>query len=190
MSVGAITFVGAFIAQTILLGLLPTGLRSVPLVGGVAVGLMAGFTEILAVFMGFQYLAKSTVTRPQAVMIGIGHAILPVLFVALTLSLTIVGQISEGSIGDSAGAEIIAEPIVNLTPPAMHVSISWLVLQAFMRNEVKWLFYGIFAVALTVGTGAFIREAAYEPELILAAWWLVAAVGFLLILFWVNYRPQ
>lgn len=188
MSVGAITFVGAFIAQTIFLSLLPAGLLSVPLTGGVAVGLIVGFTEIFAIFIGFQYLAKSTATRPQAVMIGVGHAILPMLFVALTLSLTMLGQISEGSIGDSADAEIIAEPIVNLAPLAMHVSISWLILQTFLRNEAKWLFYGIFAVALTVGTEAFIREAAYEPELIVAGWWMMAAVGFLFILFVVDNR--
>ncbi|MCI0709646.1 MAG: hypothetical protein L0154_05720 [Chloroflexi bacterium] len=186
MSVGAITFVGAFIAQTILLTLLPAGLLSVPLVGGVAVGLIAGFTEIVTVSIGFQYLAKSTVTRPQGVMIGVGHALLPMLFVALTLTLTMLGQISEGSIGDSADAEIIAEPIVNLAPLAMHVSVSWLVLQTFLRNEAKWLFYGIVAVALTVGTEAFIREAAYEPELILVGWWIVAAVGFMFILSVVN----
>ena len=188
MSVGAITFVGAFVAQTIFLSLLPVGLLSIPLAGGVAVGLTTSFTEIVAVFIGFQYLAKATTTRPQAVMIGIGHAILPTLFVALTLTLTMIGQIGEGSLTDTAGAEIIAEPVVNLAPLAMHASISWLVLQTFLRNEAKWLFYGIFAIALTVGTDAFIREAAYDPDLILAGWWLMAAVGFMFLLLVID-RP-
>lgn len=190
MSVGAITFVGAFVTQTILLTLLPTGLLSIPLTSGVAVGLIVGFTEIIAIFVGFQYLAKSTVTRPQAAMIGVGHAILPIAFVALTLTLSIIGQIGEGTLDDSAGTEIIAEPIVTLAPLAMHIAISWVVLQTFLRNEAKWLFLAVFAVALAVGTEAFIQEGAYEPELILAGWWVLAVIGFLAILNLVKNRPQ
>jgi hypothetical protein len=186
MSVGAITFVGAFVVQTILLSLLPAGLLSIPLTAGVAVGLIVGFTDILAVFIGFQFLAKSTVTRPQAVMIGIGHAILPILFVALTLILSTLAQIAEGTLGDTANTRIVAEPIVTLAPLAMHISISWLILQTFLRNEAKWLFIGVFAIALAVGTEAFIQEAAYEPELILAAWWALMAAGFIFILWQVG----
>ena len=70
VTVGIITYIGALLAQILLLQVIDRALLGILPVGALAIGLAAGFSEEIARVLGFQYLARSTVTRPQALMIS------------------------------------------------------------------------------------------------------------------------
>lgn len=160
LTVGMITYIGALLAQVLLLQVVDRALLSVLPVGALAVGVAAGFSEEIARAVGFQYLARSTVTRPQALMIGAGHGITEVLYTALAavgIGLSLIAASSDPA--DDLGALLsgaLAEALNGLLLVVMHMALSWLVLQVFLRGQLYWLFWAIFAHAVVEGTAALI----------------------------------
>jgi uncharacterized membrane protein YhfC len=118
----------------------------------------AGFSEEIARALGYQWLARGAVSRPQALMIGAGHGLVPLLYTAL-IALN-VGLAALAGANDTAPtpaltdtSRTLAEAFNSLLPVLMHMALSWLVLQVFLRGEIGWLFVAIFAHA-TVEIGA------------------------------------
>ena len=73
LTVGILTFIGALMVRALALALIDRALGILP-IGALALGVLAGFVDETARLFGFQFLARSTVTRPQALMIGWGMA--------------------------------------------------------------------------------------------------------------------
>lgn len=150
LTVGMITFIGAWLAQVIIVQVLDHTLFAV--LPALFVGLIAGFTQEIARLLGFQYLARSTVTRPQALLIGIGHGAPWAAYTALLIAgvgLSLVGQ--TGDPPDDLGAvlrDACAGALTGLLPLVMHMALSWVVLQVFLRGEIYWLFVAFFAHAV------------------------------------------
>jgi uncharacterized membrane protein YhfC len=158
LSVGLITFTGALIVQFITLRLLGGALLGILPLGALSIGLAAGFTEETARLFGYQYLARSAVTRPQALMIGAGHGFAVTLYtglLALGLGISLLGygtQRPDDLAALLSGA--VAEALNGWLPILMHMALSWLVLQVFLRGEIGWLFVAIFihaVVEMTAG---------------------------------------
>lgn len=152
VTVGIITYIGALLAQVVLLRVMDRALLGILPIGALAIGLVAGFSEEIARVLGFQYLARSTVTRPQALMIGAGHGLTEAVYtglVAVGIGLSLVAENTDPA--DDFGAlasGALAEMLNGMLPVAMHMALSWLVLQVFLRGELYWLFWAIFAHAV------------------------------------------
>ncbi|HEX3052492.1 MAG TPA: YhfC family glutamic-type intramembrane protease, partial [Aggregatilineaceae bacterium] len=148
LTVGIITYIVALLVQVLLLRALRSPLLAILPVGALTVGLLAGFTEELARFFGYQYLARSAETKPQALMIGLGHGFSETIYtglLALGLGISLLGYGAERP--DDLGALLsgaVAEAAHGLLPIAMHMALSWLVLQVFLRGQIYWLFLAIF----------------------------------------------
>lgn len=152
LTVGILTYTGALAAQFALLQLVDRALLGVLPIGALAIGLTAGFAAEIARFLGFQFLARGVVTRPQAMMVGLGHALSEIVYPGV-LALGMGYQMLGGGAGDAGdlGAQLsgaLAEALNGLLPILMHMALSWLVLQAFLRGELYWLFVAIFAHAV------------------------------------------
>jgi hypothetical protein len=176
--VGIMTFTGAFITQQGFLWLIDGPLLVSPLIAALLTGLAIGLTDTLARFLGFQYLARSSVYRPQAAMIGLGHALLPMLYTglwAIWLFLGLAKQPLTPIELERVGADAIAEFAITLAPLAMHMALSWMVLQTFLRNEIKWLLVALVFQSTMIGTAEFIARASTEPLVVSGIWWVVAA---------------
>lgn len=149
VTVGVITYIGALLVQVLLLRVVDRALLSILPVGALAIGLAAGFSEEIARFLGFQYLARSTVTRPQALMIGAGHGLTEAVYtglVAVGIGLSLIAESTD--LADDIGAlasGALAEMLNGMLPVVMHMALSWIVLQVFLRGELYWLFWAIFA---------------------------------------------
>lgn len=160
LTVGMITYIGALLAQVLLLQIVDRALLSVLPVGALAIGVTAGFSQEIARAVGFQYLARSTVTRPQALMIGAGHGGTEVIYTALVavgIGLSLIA--ASGDPADDPGAILsgaLAEALNSVLPLVMHMALSWIVLQVFLRGQLYWLFWAIFAHATVEGTAALI----------------------------------
>lgn len=163
LTVGIITYSGSLLVQVALLQLLDRALLGILPVGALALGVTAGFSEEIARLLGFQYLARSTVTRPQALMIGAGHGFTEAVYtglVAIGLGLSVLADGT--SPGDDLGAiagGAIAESLNALLPVALHMALSWLVLQVFLRGQLFWLFIAIFAHGTTEITATLLGPA-------------------------------
>lgn len=148
LSVGVLTYILSLIAQYVSVRFLDSGLLGILPVGALALGLLAGFTEEFARLFGFQYLARSTVTRPQALMIGAGHGITETIyagFLAVGLGLSLLGYGNDRP--DDLAALLsgaVAESLNGILPVVMHMALSWVVLQIFLRGQLYWLFYAVF----------------------------------------------
>jgi uncharacterized membrane protein YhfC len=152
LSVGILTYILALIAQYVLLGILDRALLGILPVGALAVGLLAGFTEEFARLFGFQVLARSTTTRPQALMIGAGHGFTLTIYAAILavgLGVSLLGYGSDRP--DDFGTLLsgaLAEALNGILPVVMHMALSWIVLQVFLRGQLYWLFLAIFVHAV------------------------------------------
>jgi uncharacterized membrane protein YhfC len=169
LTVGVITYTASLLAQVVLLRLAGDTLLGIPPLGALALGLAAGFTEETARLFGYQVLARGAATKPQALMIGAGHGFTEAIYtgiVALGLGLSLVGYGSKrpDDPGGLAGGAL-AEALNGLLPVLMHMALSWMVLQVFLRGEIYWLFAAIFFHTTAEMTAAMIG-----PE---AAWALV-----------------
>jgi uncharacterized membrane protein YhfC len=160
LTVGVMTYVGAMVAQMLLLRLVDRALLGVLPIGALAVGLAAGFSEETARLLGFQYLARSTVTRPQALMIGAGHAFTETVYtalVAVSIGLSLIAESADPA--DDLGAVLsgaVAEAFNGLLPVLMSMALSWVVLQALLRGQLYWLFVAIFCHAVVELTAALL----------------------------------
>jgi len=147
LTVGVMTYTGALAVQFVALETLDGGLLNILAFRAAAVGLLAGFSEEIARFLGYQYLARSAVTRPQALMIGLGHGAVETIYtgvIAIGLGLSLLSGSAEQPDDPAmllSGA--VAEAISGALPLAMHAALSWLVLQVFLRGQIGWLFVAV-----------------------------------------------
>lgn len=183
LTVGIITYVLSLIVQVALLQVIDRALLSILPVGALALGLTAGFSEETARLLGYQYLARGAVTRAQALMIGAGHGLSETVYTALVaaglgLSLMGYGTTRPDDLAALASGAL-AEACNGLLPIVMHMALSWIVLQVFLRGELYWLFVAIFAHAVTEIMAALLGP---SDAWTLVAWRaLVAAIGLIVI---------
>jgi uncharacterized membrane protein YhfC len=189
LTVGIITYSLSLLVQGLILRLIDGPLLNVLSIAALVSGLVAGFTEEIARALGFQYLARTTVTKPQAMMIGAGHAIPEVLYygiVAVILGMSLFGYGSDRP--DDLGAitsGALAEALNGILPILMHMALSWLVLQVFLRGQLFWLFLAIFFHAQAETMAALLGPGDAWAVVI---WRTLIALISLLIL--TRLRPQ
>lgn len=192
LAVGGITFSLSLFIRTALLWVLQNvALLNSPLIGATIVGLVFGFTDIGARVFGFARLARSTVHRPQAVMIGIGHALPELGFVGLWVIWVVLGLAKQGASPvdlSEIGAGAVGEIISTLAPLGLHITLSWMVLQTFLRNEAAWIFQAILWCAIAIGTESLLVRGSTEPEILAGGWWLLITLLNLVIL-WRTKPP-
>jgi uncharacterized membrane protein YhfC len=163
LTVGIITAIVSLLIQMVLLRVLDRALLGILPLSALAAGLLAGFVQETARLLGYQYLAPSVVTRPQALMIGTGHSLPWALYTSLLvagvgLSLLGGGENGPGTLTEVTG-DALGGALNGLLPFAMHMALSWTVLQVFLRGQIYWLFIAIFGhtsveiMAGLLGTG-------------------------------------
>lgn len=183
LSVGMITYIGALLVQVLLLRLLDSGWLGILPIGALTIGVVAGFVEETARLIGYQFLARSTVTRGQALMIGAGHGLIETIYpgaLAIGLGLKLLGYESERP--DDLAALLsgaLAEALNGLLPLVMHMALAWIVLQTFLRGALGWLFVAIFCHAVVEIMAALLGP----PDTWAVVVWrgLVALLGLLVI---------
>ncbi len=152
LTVGMITYLGALLVQLLVVRAFDQGTQSILPLGVLALGVVASFSEETARALGYQWLAPGAVSRPQALMIGAGHGLTPALYtalIALNVGLSALAGANGGhdlTLADMS--RTLAEALNSLLPVTMHMALSWLVLQAFLRGQVGWIFVAIFARAV------------------------------------------
>jgi uncharacterized membrane protein YhfC len=183
LTVGVLTYMGALVVQFVLLRALDHTLLEILPVGALAVGLAAGFTEETARLLGYQYLARGAVNRLQALMIGLGHGFSETIYTGLLaagLGLSVLGYGSDRPDDLSAlTSGALAEALNGLLPLAMHMGLSWVVLQVFLRGQLFWLFAAIFIHIVAETTAALIGPNDAWAVVLWRA--LVALIGLILI---------
>ncbi len=190
LTVGVITSVGALMVQVVVLRGLDRALLGILPIGALAIGLAAGFTEEFARLLGYQYLAPGAVTRSQALMIGAGHGFTETIYtglIAITLGLALMAQSSTPPADRLAAlSDAVAEALNGLLPIIMHMALSWLVLQVFLRGELYWVFVAIFAHAVVEIMAALLGPSDSWPVVV---WRLLVAVISLIVIARVYPRP-
>lgn len=185
--VGMMTFTLSLFIRTALLWVLQNSpLVNSPLIEATLVGLIIGFVDIGTVAFGYAWLARSTVYRPQAVLIGIGHALPEMIFVGLWVIWIALGLAKQGAapVGLSkVGVNAIREMVGSLAPLALHITLSWLVLQTFLRNEAAWFFQAILWCAMVFGTETLFYRGSTQPEQLVGIWWMLVTL-INAIIFW------
>ena len=168
LAVGMLTFSGSFIVQTSIFALLGNPLLDTPFFGALTVGILVAFTDIGARFFGYHQVVRDVVYRPQAVMIGIGHS-LPLMAFNAFFSIAVLLGIADQNLDINT----LAELVTTLARLIIHITLSWIVLQTFLRNEPAWLFQAIFFEAIIFGTEALFANAFEDPAVLLIIWWLI-----------------
>lgn len=180
LAVGVLTYSAAFLIQTLFGLLLNTAILQAPLFGSLFIGIIIGFTDIGARFWGYYSVARSTVYHSQASMIGIGHALPRIVFNAGLAILSILAILRGAETTKLADGELLLEVgaglIVTLAPLLLHTTLSWMVLQTFLRNEWVWIFQAIFFAGLVFGMEALITNTTEQPALLLLILWSLAAL--------------
>lgn len=177
LTVGVITYTGALAAQFAILRAFGGPLLDILAIRAVVFGLLAGFSEEIARLLGYQYLARGAVTRPQALMIGLGHGAVETIYtgvIAIGLGLSLLSGSAEQPDDPAmllSGA--VAEAISGALPLAMHAALSWLVLQVFLRGQIGWLFV---AVALHAATESMIVLLGPDAGWAVAGWRALVAL--------------
>ncbi len=160
LTVGMITYLGALLAQLLAVRVLDQALLGILPIGALVLGIAAGFSEETARALGYQWLARSAVSRPQALMIGAGHGLVPVLYtalIALNVGLSVLAEAEPGqTLALTDVSRSLAEALNSLLPVLMHMALSWLVLQAFLRGQAGWIFGAIFLRAVVEITAALL----------------------------------
>ncbi len=185
--VGMMTFSLSLFIRTALLWVLQNSpLLNSPLIEATLVGLIVGFVDIGTVAFGYARLARSTVYRPQAVLIGVGHALPEMIFVGLWVIWVVLGLAKQGAAPvdlSKVGADALGEMLSTLAPLAFHVTVSWIVLQTFLRNEAAWIFQAVLWGALVMGTETLLYRGSTQPEQVVGIWW-VLVTGVNGAIFW------
>ncbi len=148
LTVGIITYTVSLVVQVVALRLIDRALLGILPVGALALGIAAGFSEELGRFLGFQYLAPGVVTRSQALMIGAGHGLTETAYTALVAISLGLSMLVSDTPQDQGSLDVLsralAEALNSLLPVALHMALSWVVLQTFLRGELYWVFVAIF----------------------------------------------
>lgn len=190
LTVGAITGIGSLLVQVIVLQTIDRALLNILPLGALVAGLAAGFCEEIARFLGYHYLAPAAVTRGQALMIGAGHGLVVTLYTALMavgLGLSLLG--TDTARPDDPAALVsgaLAEALNGLLPLLMHLALSWLVLQAFLRGQWFWLFGAIFFHTVAEIMAALLGPADAWSVVI---WRLIVALFSLMIITRLRFTP-
>lgn len=166
ITVGLLTYSGSFALQTLVVFIFDGPLLDSPLFGAIFLAILIGFSDIGARFWGYHTIARQIVYRPQAVMIGVGHGMVRMVFNAMLLLFVV----------DDVGSQAVADVAISAGQLWFHVVMSWMVLQTFLRNELGWTFQAIFVLGFAFGTDAFIANVLDEPGLALIIWWSVVAL--------------
>lgn len=188
LTVGMLTYLGAFFVQFVLLRGVGETWLNVLAVRALLAGVLIAFSESIARLLGFLYLARTAVTRPQAMMIGLGHGLVPVLYTSLLaagLGLSLLGYDAErpdDMLTFVSGA--LAEALNGLLPLALHMALSWLVLQVFIRQAWWWLFAAIFLHAVSEIAAILLGPSDAWPVVV----WR-AAIALIALLVLARVRP-
>ena len=183
LSVGAITAIGSLIAQIAALQIIDRALLGILPVGAFVLGITAGFSEEWARFLGFQYLAPAATTRAQALMIGAGHGLVETVYtalIAISLGLSVLASnpaSDQTALDDVSRAS--AQALNSLLPVILHMALSWLVLQTFLRSELYWVFIAIFAHAVAEIMAALLGP---NDAWIVVGWRSIVALAALLLI--------
>lgn len=187
--VGVLTFIIAYLSQTLLLFVFSSAILQTPLFGGMIIGIVVGGTDTVARFIGFQSFARGVVYRHQTILIGLGHVLLPTVlagFWALWLGIGLAREdftfITLGTAGD-----IFAEFCIYVAPLPLNFLFSWMVLQTFLRNEIGWVFQVFFWSAFIYGTNAFIVNGSEHPLGLQGVWWFI--VGGMSLFAFFRLKP-
>ncbi len=152
LTVGIITYIVALGVKVLLLRAVDRALLSILPLGALTMGVLAGFSEETLRALGYQVLAPGAVTRPQALMIGAGHGLTETIYtalIAISVGLSALsGDAAEDVAPLSLAGRTLAEALNGALPVIMHMALSWLVLQAFLRGQLYWLFVAIFIHAV------------------------------------------
>lgn len=179
LTIGVLVFMGAFIGQTLIVLFIPTIFLNNPVMGGVLVGLTTALTDTVARGVGYQTIASEAVYRAHAYLIGVGYALLPMLFTGAGLVFDMASHIYQGSTADIDNTISLAETITSLASLIWYLSLSWLVLQSFIRGQLGWLFGAILWGAIVAGTQTFILNGSLDPITVNSVWWgFVAIISF------------
>ena len=182
LTVGMITYLGGMMVQFTLLRAIDSGLLGLLPVQALLVGLGVGFIEEIARFLGFQYLARSAVTRAQALMIGAGHGLPFAVYSSLVIFAVGLSLLGGGDTPDNLDVvlgEALAGALSGWLPLVMHMALSWLVLQVFLRGALFWLFVSVFLHAVVeimaqlLGTGEDWRVVAWRALVALVSLGLI-----------------
>ncbi len=182
--VGILTATGAQIVQIVLLRGAEGPLLTILPIRALALGLGAGVVQETARALGYGFLARGAVTKPQATLIGLGHGLVEPAYtglLVLALGLSLVGAGADRP-DDPAGllSGALADVLASLLPIVMHMALSWVVLQVFLRGEIGWLFAAIFAHSLVeLGAASLAGPGAAWP---LVAWRAVVALASAVVL--------
>lgn len=161
--VGLLTASSAFLTQTLLTFVVQGPLLDTPFFGALILALIIGFTDGIARFWGYYAVARAAVNRPQAMMIGLGHG-LPLL-VYQGLVVAVVGGAAWRELG------------ILLAQLILHMGVSWVVLQTFVRNEIGWVFQAVILIGLAFGTDIYIANTITRSTPLLIWWGLLALLG-------------
>ncbi len=178
LTVGIITYIVALGLQVTLLRGIDRALLGILPVGALTMGVLIGFSEETLRALGYQVLAPGAVTRPQALMIGAGHGLTATVYTALIAISVGLSALSGDATGDGAplslASRTLAEVLNGALPVIMHMALSWLVLQAFLRGELYWLFVAIFVHAVVEIMATLLGP---NDAWIVVAWRALVAVG-------------
>lgn len=174
----------------------------------VVLSLSAGLFEEGARYVGYRWLAKDACTWPQAVGLGAGHggieAVLLGLLTAFTLAQMFILRTT-----DLNTLPIPAEQLTTLTAQVeafwsaewylsllgavergfalvLHMTLSVMVLQVFVRGQIRWLWLAVLWHALTNMVGVGVLQAA-GPLAAEGALAVVAALS--LVILWRLRQP-
>jgi uncharacterized membrane protein YhfC len=187
LTVGILTYILSLLVQFVLLQMFDRALLEILPIGALILGLLAGFTEETARLLGYQYLARSAVTKPQSLMIGVGHGFSETVYTGLLaagLGLSLLGYGTDPP--DDVAAVLsgaLAEACNAMLPILMHMALSWLVLQVFLRGEMGWLF-----VAISIHAVAEIMAVLLGPndDWAVVVWRALVALIGLAVIAWLR----
>ncbi len=186
LAVGMLTYSGAFAAQSGLAWLIGGPLFASPLFGAMLLGIIIGFTDSGARFWGYHKVAKGVVYRSQAVMVGIGHALPFMVVNGVLIALTLLNVVEEEGTTADVWAGLIMQPAQLM----LHICLSWMVLQTFLRNELGWVFQAVLLAGIAFSTDAFITNGVEEPAALLMVWWTMIGGISLLACWRINPPPE
>lgn len=190
LTTGVLLFMGAFIARTLLFFIFPTILLNNPVFGGVSIGLTIALTDTLARVIGYQTIAQEAVYREHAYLIGVGYAVLPLLSTGFGLLFDGVSHLYQGNGADISLGVSLAELLIAVASLILYMALSWLVLQAFIRGQLGWIFASMLWSGMVAGTQAFILNGSLQPILVNSVWWSIVALISMAILYFVQAPPD
>lgn len=174
LTVGIFTYGVAFLAQIALTWLFDSALLQSPLFGSLFIGIIIAFTDTLARFFGFYKIAPAILYKPQALMVGIGHALPRMLFnglLALLLILKPPADSQETLTTAALALETLAALMATSGLLGFSMALSWLILQTFLRNELIWTFQAGLFTAFVFGIEAMLTNSIENPEIIVILFW-------------------